>query len=181
MHRPPCSHAEAPSGVSGRVTPNFLPPPRLHAPALRLPASPAPGSSGCGKLVGRGRPGPLPQRTRWGAGGPGGNVHGGGHGPAPGPPSGGAGAASVLGGRAGRPVANGAGTRGREEDSAGGSVSRVPGADVASSEASSPACCASGGPRPSAALTCRVCLGKGTGNSRGLTRSLCVCALNQSL
>lgn len=43
-----------PSGVSGRVTPNFLPPPRLHAPALRLPASPAAGSLNCGKLLGPG-------------------------------------------------------------------------------------------------------------------------------
>lgn len=43
-----------PSGVSGRVTPNFLPPPRLHAPALRLPASPAAGSLNCGNLVGPG-------------------------------------------------------------------------------------------------------------------------------
>lgn len=60
---------------------------------------------------------------------------GGGPGPAPGPPSGGAGAASALGGRAGWPVANGAGARGRgqEKDAAGAPVSRAPGADVASS------------------------------------------------
>lgn len=56
-------------------------------------------------------------------------MRGGGHGLVPGRPSGGAGAASALGGRAGRPVANDAGTG--EGGAASNPVSRGPGADVA--------------------------------------------------
>lgn len=56
-------------------------------------------------------------------------MRGGGPGLVPGRPSGGAGAASARGGRAGGPVASG--VRAGEEDAASGPISGIPGADVA--------------------------------------------------
>lgn len=116
-------------GSLGESPPTSCPYPRLHAPALRLPASPAPGSSVCGKLAERGRSGPLPLRARRGSGVREEVCAVGGQGLVPGRPSGGAGAASALGGRAGRPVAGG--VRAGREDAASGPISGIPGADVA--------------------------------------------------
>lgn len=124
------------------------PPPRPGSETSCLPGS---GQLRLWEAGGAGAARSPPPARPTGLWGPGGSVRGGGHGLAPGRPSGGAGAASALGGKIGRPVANGAGAG--EGDTAGSPISRVPRADVTSSRDSIPACHAPGGPRPSSVGT----------------------------